>query len=374
MLRNIIFWTHLSIGLVSGAIVFVLCLTGAILAFELQIVAFAEHDARARPAQAGAELLPPAELVAKVTPAADERIVSLEWSADQDMPVRALTDKRTVTLLNGYTGEVLGSGATGLRGFMRWITELHVNLVLQISGHWVVALANVGFVFLIVSGLWLWWPRQWRWKAFRAAMTPRLTLSGKARDWNWHTTLGFWFLLPLLIIATSGLVLSFGAVDKWWKAFASTNLLSPALPVTPLVNAATAPTAPTTWPQWMAMIAQRNPGWRSLVLSGTGAPNKDGLMTCTVNFGTPRQRASTVTMKLDTRSGQISEERRWANDDGTNRARAIARLGHTGEILGTGGQALGLLACLAGCVLVYTGFALSWRRFFKTRKVAEESG
>ncbi len=378
MLRRIIFWAHLSVGLVVGAIVFVLCLTGAILAFELQVVAFAEHDVRARPAQAGATLLSPAEIAAKVAPAVGEHIVNLEWSADQGMPVRVVTDQRNVTLLNGYSGEVLGPGANGLRGFLRWITELHVILTLPLTGHWMVSFANVGFVFLIVSGLWLWWPRlwklnEWHWKAFRTAMTPRFTLTGKARDWNWHTTLGFWFLLPLLFIATSGLVLSFAAVDQWWRAFASTHLLSAATPVIKPDASAKPSVTATTWSQWMALIAERNPGWCSLVLGGNGTPNKEGLLSCTVNFGTPRQRAAVVAMKLDTRSGQISEERRWANDDGSNRARAIARLGHSGEILGTFGQWLGFLSCIAGCAIVYTGFALSWRRLVRPRPSVSEA-
>ena len=34
------------------------------------------------------------------------------------------------------------------------------------------------------------------------------------------------------------------------------------------------------------------------------------------------------------------------------------------------GLALSGLACLGGCVLVYTGFALAWRRFFGGRKNA----
>ena len=36
----------------------------------------------------------------------------------------------------------------------------------------------------------------------------------------------------------------------------------------------------------------------------------------------------------------------------------------------TVGTALAALACLAGVVLVYTGFALSWRRFFPRRRAA----
>jgi uncharacterized iron-regulated membrane protein len=378
MLRRIVFWTHLSVGLVAGTIIFVLCLTGAILAFELQLVAWAEHDARARPEQAGAELLPPAEIAAQVALAEGERITSLEWSADADMPVRAVTDKRRAVMLNGWTGEVLGPGAAGLRGFLRLATEVHTSLTLRPAGHWVVSCANAGFVFLIASGLWLWWPRQWTWTAFRVALTPRLALRGKARDWNWHTTLGCWFLAPLFVIATSGLVLSFAAVDTWWRAFAGTTLLAPAAPLAAPDAVGDAPASATaiatTWTQMLALIAARHPGWRSLVVGGVGAPGKDGLVGCTVNFGTPRQRARTVALRLDLAKGRIAEERRWANEDGPVRARAIARLGHTGEILGDAGQALGLLACLAGCVLVYTGFALSWRRFIRPRAEQAKAG
>jgi uncharacterized iron-regulated membrane protein len=368
MIRRYLFWAHLGVGIASGAVVFVLCLTGAILAFELQLVNFAERDGRARPAQAGAELRTPQELAALVPLAAGERIVSLEWSADPGMPVRASTDRRNVVLLNGYTGALLGPGAMNLRAFMRWITAVHVDLCAQLTGQWAVALANVGLVFLITSGLWLWWPRQWRWRAFRQAMVPRLALSGKARDWNWHTTLGFWFLLPLLALAASGLVLSFPPVDRWWRGFAAAHLLDAAAPVAAVAVVADRPSPATTWSQWLALIGERDPGWCSLVLRGDGAPNPAGIWSCTVNSGTSRQRLAAVTMRLDTAHGQILEERRWANDDAPSRARAIARLGHSGEILGTTGQALAFIACLAGMVIVYTGFALSWRRFFKTRQ------
>ena len=373
MLRSIIFWTHLCVGLVVGTVVFILCLTGAILAFELQIITWAEHDARARPRQAGMELLSPAQIAAKVTPPPGEHIVSLEWSADQDMPVRVLTDQRHVTLLNGYSGEILGPGAVGLRGFMRLITELHVNLVLPLTGHWMVAIANVGFVFLIMSGLWLWWPRQWRWQSFRVAMTPRLMATGKARDWNWHTTLGFWFLLPLFAIATTGLVLSFAAADTWWRAFGGTHLFTAAATPATKLDALPIPAASgSTWSQGLHVIQERYPGWRSIMIGGNGTPNQDGVISLNINHGTLRHRASVVQVKLDTRSGQLISERTWANDDGSTRARAIARLGHTGEILGTWGQFWGFLACVAGCVIVYTGFALSWRRFFKTKKSVVE--
>ena len=41
----------------------------------------------------------------------------------------------------------------------------------------------------------------------------------------------------------------------------------------------------------------------------------------------------------------------------------MLRFAHTGEVLGLPGQAIAGLVSLGGVVLVYTGFALSYRRF-----------
>ena len=43
-LRKIIFWLHLTAGVVAGTVILVMSVTGVLLAFERQIVAFAERD------------------------------------------------------------------------------------------------------------------------------------------------------------------------------------------------------------------------------------------------------------------------------------------------------------------------------------------
>ncbi len=50
--------------------------------------------------------------------------------------------------------------------------------------------------------------------------------------------------------------------------------------------------------------------------------------------------------------------------------RSFVRWVHTGEALGWVGQTISGLAAFSAIILVYTGFALSWRRFFKKRKAA----
>ena len=45
-LRKIIFWLHLTAGVVAGTVILVMSVTGVFLAFERQIVALAEGDIR----------------------------------------------------------------------------------------------------------------------------------------------------------------------------------------------------------------------------------------------------------------------------------------------------------------------------------------
>ena len=46
------------------------------------------------------------------------------------------------------------------------------------------------------------------------------------------------------------------------------------------------------------------------------------------------------------------------------KARGWLRFAHTGELAGLPGQIIAGLGCLGGVMLVYTGWALAWRRFW----------
>lgn len=52
------------------------------------------------------------------------------------------------------------------------------------------------------------------------------------------------------------------------------------------------------------------------------------------------------------------------------RLRMYSRYLHTGELFGLPGQVVAALSTLAAILLVWTGFALAWRRFFKRRSKA----
>jgi len=381
MIRTTLFWAHLVIGLVAGLVVAILCVTGALLAFEKQITDWAERDARALPPPGATVWLSPEVLIAKAASVDASKPAAMAWSADAMIPVRVRLQDGSLVMLNGYTGDVLGRGAPSWRRFFRTTTELHTNLLMKLKGSWIVDVANVCFVVIIVSGLYLWWPRHWRWKALRSSVAIRLRARGKARDWNWHNAIGFWSLAPLLFIAASGLVLSFAPADKWWRIFASSHLLAAPVPPTLSVGATSpgfSPTsAPTTlppsWNDLMSTVQRQFPGWHTIMSGNPSGLARQNTVTLAVNLGPPGERTRAYAVRLDKASNTIVQVTGWTNEDSGNRARAIARVGHTGEILGLWGQAAAFLGCLAGSVLVYTGFALSWRRFFPRRARASAS-
>jgi uncharacterized iron-regulated membrane protein len=63
-LRKFIFWCHLTVGSIAGVVIFAMCVTGVLLAFERQVISFAERSFRVE-APADANRLSPEMLLEK---------------------------------------------------------------------------------------------------------------------------------------------------------------------------------------------------------------------------------------------------------------------------------------------------------------------
>ena len=109
---------------------------------------------------------------------------------------------------------MLGEGnGQGVRAFFRVMVEWHRYVAASGAsrplGRAVTGASNLAFLFIVVSGLFLWWPRSWKWTAVRSITWFKGGLRGKARDFNWHNTIGFWSAIPLAIIVAGGVVISY---------------------------------------------------------------------------------------------------------------------------------------------------------------------
>lgn len=168
--RKFLFWTHLTVGSIAGVVIFTMCVTGVLLAYQRQILHFAERSYRAAPAS-GAQPLPLETLLDKAHAAQPSAPASVIWRSSPDEPVEISFGRDQSLLLNPYTGAILGVGATHTRAFFHSAEEVHRWLAFgpekRSTGRAITAACNLGFLLLVGSGPFLWLPRRWSSASFK---------------------------------------------------------------------------------------------------------------------------------------------------------------------------------------------------------------
>ena len=377
-LRKLIFWPHLVAGLIAGAVIGIMSFTGVALAFETEILAWAERDVRrVTPPGGDPPRLPVADLLRRANVAAPEfRPESIILSADPAVAPLVRINSSVAFYVDPYTGAVHPVGAPRLRAFFAAMLSWHRYLAATgDGGHLGKALtgaSNLAFVFLALSGLYLWWPRKWRTKGLRRSLVILPSATGKARDWNWHNVFGFWFAPVLLVLTLTAVPISYA-----WGARALYRVTGTPLPpsgVPSLINPPNAlvPTPPPTAlrrsPDEFIAAAQTNlPRWQTLALR-LGPPRPGTPVVVTVREAGSWPRTAITTFQFDPFTAALLRRDGYADLNAAQQLRAWTRFLHTGQALGPWGQLLAGFASLVGCLLVYTGFALVWHRWQRWRR------
>ncbi len=373
--RKTLFWLHLLAGLLAGLSIAIMCFTGTALAFEKELVAYAERDARRiAPPAAETPRLSIAELQSRVSAAHPTTKLSGIALENHPLAAVAFTAGRNETFYaNPFTGEIRQVASTRTRDFLQLMEDWHRQLALGGSnrplGKAINGAGNIAFFFLTVSGLYLWWPRKWRTKGLKRSLWFVPAANTKARDWNWHNVIGFWSAPVLIVLTLTALPISY----RWAGNLIFTLTGTPPPPPT----SAPAPTAaipapvaqaqPLSADSLIARAQKELPAWTSLTYRGgsTGAAPTPATMALRTADAWPR--TALTTLSLDPFTGEILKTSSYANLNAAQRVRSWTRFLHTGEALGALGQAVAALASLGGCVLVYTGFALAWHRWRRWR-------
>ena len=133
---------------------------------------------------------PLSELVAAAAAAVpDTAIVSIEVERDPAASV-AVTAGTRITVRDPYTALMLGEASPRTQAFFRSLVNWHRYVALsgeqRATGRAVTGAANLAFLGLALSGLYLWWPHAWTPQHTRAILAFRRTTTGRARDFNWH--------------------------------------------------------------------------------------------------------------------------------------------------------------------------------------------
>jgi uncharacterized iron-regulated membrane protein len=116
--------------------------------------------------------------------------------------------------INPHTGRVVHVEDTR-NEFFQLVLNIHMNLLLgKPVGGVITGISCLTFLALLLSGLFLWWPKKWKVKNFKKGLLLKANASSKRRNYDLHNVLGFYTLVPAMLICITGLVFAFEWADN----------------------------------------------------------------------------------------------------------------------------------------------------------------
>ncbi|WP_095078210.1 PepSY domain-containing protein [Pseudomonas sp. Irchel s3h17] len=287
-----------------------------------------------------------------------------------------------------YQGDVLGEqdAKNNLQAIAR---AIHGELMIGTVGDRLIEMAAGWGIVLVVSGVFLWWPRG---KGGAGILWPRLSSKGRVLWRDLHAVTGFWGAALLLVMLLSGMTWTgfWGAkYAEVWNRFpaamwdnvpksdeqarslntATRQTVPWAMENTPMPmsgdhaehmahgGASTAPAAPTISLQDVQDIAgqrQVEPGY-SITFPSTAS----GVFTIAVFADDPRNDA---TLHVDQYSGEVLADVRWEHYGNVARATELGVVLHEGKMFGLFNQIVILLICLMILLSAVSGVVIWWKR------------
>lgn len=212
--RKICINLHLWMGLLSGGVVFVVCITGCMYAFKDEINHHTQHWRFVEP-EKNPRLFPSQILNKTNREIKNENPTAITYGEPFDaVSVDYFNPEKGISkvFINPYNGKILKVIQENKNGFdfFKFVLTGHRSLWLPKEiGKPIVGYSVLVFTITLITGGILWWPRKWNKKTLRKNVTIRTKKSSFLLNWDLHNVLGGYSFLVLLILCLTGLVWSF---------------------------------------------------------------------------------------------------------------------------------------------------------------------
>ncbi len=224
---------HLWVGLISGLIIIVVCLSGTIYVYNTELREMAAPHLHEVEVPEDALRLPADEIIAQVSEFAGGKVSSIsipnDISRTYQLNVRKEGDKSrfgTTYYVNPYTGDIVGDSneetATGT--FMGYMFSLHRWLLLdkieepifgelenRKLGSYITGTATILFTLGVITGMIIWFPRKL--KNWKQGLKIKWSGSWKRTNHDLHNSLAFYSIIILFLMGITGPQWSF----PWYR-------------------------------------------------------------------------------------------------------------------------------------------------------------
>ena len=376
--RNI----HLWLSVPFGILITLICFSGAALVFEKEVMELC-HRELYFVKKVEAAPLPMEQLMTKVAATLPDSVsvtgVNISSDPERAYQVTLSKPRRASMYVDQYTGEITGKYERA--PFFNFMFRMHRWLLDSMKqdggifwGKMIVGTSTLMFVFVLISGVVVWWPRT------RKALKNSLKIvanKGWRRFWyDLHLAGGMYARVFLLAMALTGLTWSF----QWYRTGFYKTFGVEVQPSMGHGNAAANATAKggkrdgkpegrdgrgahryspyTNWQQVYEQLAEANPDYKQISVS-------DGSASVAVpRFGNQR---GTDRYKFNPRNGEITETTLYKDLDNSGKIRGWIYSVHVGSWGGMLTRILTFVAALIGASLPLTGYYLWIRKKIKRR-------
>ncbi|MBA4355572.1 MAG: PepSY domain-containing protein [Novosphingobium sp.] len=376
---------HFYAGLFVMPMIVLLSITGAIYLFKPQIEAWEERTFTAFPTYASVSPDDQVDAALRAFPGASFHSYRLP-QAEGDAALVHVGLPGGMGMRDVFVspqGDVLGV-LDPQRRIIQVVHDIHGQLLLGPRGSWIVELSASWAIVMILSGLYLWWPRG---RGAAGVLWPRLHLGPRAAWRDVHAVTGFWVSGLALVLLVTGLPWA----DVWGSAFKTVRAemgwqkgaqdwtIGGRAPAdaehaehdhAAMANsgghAAENHAGHGPSGAFLTEIVAKAKGEHlafPVIVTPPGAPGRFANKTLpvwTVRSDT-QNRPMRLTLTYDARSGRETLREAFADKHPIDRVVGYGVAWHEGQLFGFANQMIGLLTALMLIAMAVSGF-VQWRR------------
>ncbi|GGE38988.1 putative iron-regulated membrane protein [Pedobacter psychrotolerans] len=381
--RRVIEWLHLWLGLISGIILFVVCLTGAIWVWRHEVWYFTEQYQRVTIQEK--PFLAPSVLIAgsgNYLRAKEHGEVILDGitygrAGRSVMCSYNLSGEKSAAIyLNPYTAEIIKDKreSTAAEIFFIFIRAGHRFFWLPRNiGSPVVGSACIVFLIILLTGLIWWYPKKWNDKTREKSFRIKWGAKWKRLNIDLHNVLGFYSFIFVILLTVTGIVFTFEWFEKGiyrsltWKE--KTTHEKPPLSDTTITKIKYQQPVDLLWSRMNNLYGREKIG--NLWISVPGKAKEPYRVS--VNFG---DGTILYNSRIHYYDGKTLKKLRWKGNKAVDYEQLsvgekVFRMNfdiHTGQILGLPTKILAFITCLVGASLPVTGVIIWYNRKWGKRK------
>ena len=348
---------HFYAGIFCIPFVILLALTGAIYLFKPYYEHWQERDYRGLQIT-GAALSPNEQISVALASVEGGKLLSyrLPQAADEAILISVQAAEVWMVYINPYTGALLSKQRKD-RQLMNIVKTIHGELLLGNLGSILVELAACWAIVLIVTGLYLWWPRNA--SGLAGVVYPRLQQGSRFFWRDLHAVTGIWLSSFALFLLITGLpwALVWGAALKEVRA----------INVAPVQQ------------DWTQSSHQEHKAWRAQASDYFDLTPAIVATTQQLKLAAPVELSVADAQQGIWKASSQTQDRparvdAWVNSDGSlqkrsdfaqksllDRAIGFGIAAHEGALFGWFNLVLGVLTCAGLILMSVSGFVL-WRK------------